>query len=259
MKIQVALTVENAIAAGQLDGQARRSMPPRDRTPGPVGMSLMRDEVSMSVRDLVVAALTISDNVATDELVSLTGVDLINATTRSLGMERTLITSNLQDMLDTVARDCGFPDYTALTDHDPATHGPPTDAEIKRKIAGSAALDPIRGTRTTAAETVALLSAIWSDRAGDPRACAAVRDLMARQLTRHRIAAAFGPDVKVAAKSGGLLGIVRNEAGVVKFRDGSAYAVAVFTRTKPDTTADPSRHDAAVGQVACTLIDQLKT
>lgn len=37
------------------------------RTPGPIGISLMRDEVSTSVRDLVVAMLTVSDNVATDE------------------------------------------------------------------------------------------------------------------------------------------------------------------------------------------------
>jgi beta-lactamase class A len=245
MKVQVALTVENAIAAGELDGQARRFMSPGNRTPGPTGMSMMRDEVSMSVRDLAVAMLTISDNVATDELIALVGVDQINATTGSLGMERTLITSNLREMLDAVARECGFASYAALADHDPVTGGPPTEAEIRRKITGSAALDPTRGTRTTAAETVALLSAIWSDRAGHPRACAAVRDLMARQLTRHRIATAFGPEVNVAAKSGGLLGIVRNEAGVVAFPDGSAYAVAVFTRTQPDPTADPSLNDVA--------------
>jgi beta-lactamase class A len=259
MKIQVALTVENAIATGELDGQARRFMSPGNRTPGPIGMSLMRDEVSMSVRDLAVAMLTISDNVATDELIALVGVDQINATTRSLGMERTLITSDLRDMLDDVARECGFSTYTALAHHNPVIHGPPTETEIRRRIAGSAALDPTRGTRTTAAETVALLSAIWSGRADHPRARAAVRDVMARQLTRHRIATAFGPEVNVAAKSGGLLGIVRNEAGVVAFPDGSAYAVAVFTRAQPDTTTDPSLNDVAIGQLARTLIDQLRT
>jgi beta-lactamase class A len=42
-------------------------MSPDRRTPGPVGISLMRDDVAMSVRDFVVAMLTISDNVAIDE------------------------------------------------------------------------------------------------------------------------------------------------------------------------------------------------
>lgn len=229
------------------------------RTPGPIGMSLMRDEVSMSLRDLVVAMLTISDNVAADELIDVVGVDQINKTTRALGMARTLITSNVQDMLDAVARESGFPSYIALIAHDPATQGAPSEDEIRLKIAASTALDPARGTRTTAAETVALLGAIWSDRAGPPEACAAVRSAMARQLTRHRIASAFGPGISVAAKSGGLLGIARNEAAVVAFADGSAYAVAVFTRAQRDTASDPRLHDAAIGQIARVLIDRLRT
>lgn len=61
MKIQVALCVKNAIATGAVDGRMRRSLSPAGRTPGPVGLSLMTDEVAMSVRDLVVAMLTISD------------------------------------------------------------------------------------------------------------------------------------------------------------------------------------------------------
>ena len=67
IRIQVALVVENAIAAGSVEGAARRVMSPDRRTPGPVGISLMRDDVAMSVRDFVVAMLTISDNVAIDE------------------------------------------------------------------------------------------------------------------------------------------------------------------------------------------------
>ncbi len=258
MKIQVALTVENAIATGALDGQAQHSISPEGRTPGPVGMSLMRDEVSMSLRDLVVAMLTISDNVATDELINVVGVDQVNKTTQALGMPRTLIASNLQDMLDALARECGFPNYSALIAHDPAKHGSPSEDEIRRRIAASAALDPVRWTRTTAAETVTLLRAIWSDQAGPEQACEAVRHAMARQLARHRIASAFGPAVSIAAKSGGLLGVARNEAGVVRFPDGASYAVAVFTRNQSDTTTDPKLHDAAIGQVASALIDQLR-
>jgi beta-lactamase class A len=61
MKIQVALTIENAIGAGAIDGSEQRVLTLERRTPGPGGISLMQDEVSMSVRDLVVSMLTISD------------------------------------------------------------------------------------------------------------------------------------------------------------------------------------------------------
>lgn len=53
---------------------------------------------------------------------------------------------------------------------------------------------------------------------------------MSQQLSRQRMASGFGPGFAVAAKSGGLMGIVRNEVGVVTDPDGVAYAVAIFTR-----------------------------
>jgi beta-lactamase class A len=80
---------------------------------------------------------------------------------------------------------------------------------------------------------------------------------MAQQLTQHRIASGFGPGVTVAAKSGGLMGLVRNEAGVVTLPDQRRYAVAVFTRSTPDTATDPARIDAGIGGIARALIDEL--
>jgi beta-lactamase class A len=46
--------------------------------------------------------------------------------------------------------------------------------------------------------------------------------------------------VKVAAKSGSLVGIIRNEIGVISYPDGDQYAAAVFTRSPPGS------HDAAI-------------
>ncbi|MGH7758546.1 MAG: serine hydrolase [Candidatus Dormibacteria bacterium] len=114
------------------------------------------------------------------------------------------------------------------------------------------------GTRTTARETVALLQVIWTDRAGPTAACARVRTLMAQQLTRHRIASGFAPPVIVAAKGGGLMGIVRNEAAVVRFPDGTAFAVAVFTRVEPERAAAHADIDAGIGTVARLLVDRLR-
>lgn len=126
MKVQVALAVENAIAARAINGEIQRTLRSQCRTPGPVGLSLMRDEVSMSVRDPVVTMLTVSDNVATDELIATIGLDQINDTTRKLAMTRTKVTNNMQDMLDGIASDAGVDDYRSLTIHDPAVDGSPS-------------------------------------------------------------------------------------------------------------------------------------
>jgi beta-lactamase class A len=212
----------------------------------------------MSVRDLVPQMLTISDNVATDELISLVGLDRINELTAELGLTRTRIASDLRSMLDGMAEEAGFTNYAALARHDPTLDGPPSTDELSRRLNHSAALDPVRGSRTTAADTVRLLQAIWTDTAAASTACASVRHAMGQQVTRHRIASGFGAQVTVAAKSGGLMGIVRNEAGVVTFPDGQQYAVAVFTRRAPEVATDPARIDAGIGRIARTLIDDLR-
>jgi beta-lactamase class A len=80
---------------------------------------------------------------------------------------------------------------------------------------------------------------------------------MARQVSRARIASGFDPSARVAAKSGALLGLVRNEVGVVEFPAEPPYAVAVFTRT-PDADADPRRLDAAIGEAAALAVETLR-
>lgn len=258
MKVQVALAAACLIDSGGLDGTARCRLPAQPRTPGPVGMSLMADEIEMSVRDLLVPMLTISDNVATDALIRIVGLDAVNATATSLGLQRTHIADDLQSMLDAMAREAGFSDYVTLAAYDPVTDGPPHEAEVRARLARSSALDPARGSRTTPRDMVELLQGIWANRAGPAAACARVRSLMARQLTRQRIASGFGIGFTVAAKSGGLMGIVRNEVGVVTDPTGASYAVAIFTRCDPDLPAEAAAIDTAIGRLARRLVDQLR-
>lgn len=257
MKVQVALASLDAISAGRLDGRRRLSLGPGRRTPGPVGISLLADPVEASLRDLVTLMLTLSDNVATDAVAGAVGLEAVNSLTRSLGLTRTRIVGDIASMLDAMAEEVGFADYGALAAHEPETDAPQTVDALRAAIAASAALDPTRGSATTARETVELLRAIWHDTAASPEACRQVRRTMAQQLTRHRIASGFGPGVHVAAKSGGLMGVVRNEAGVVTLPDGAAVAVAVFTRTDPSAAVDARRVDAAIGEVAAQAVAHL--
>src|ERR1700742_1939042 len=61
VKVPIALTVLNAVYAGDLDGRTRVRLDAARRTPGPVTVSLMADDVEVSLRDLVTLSLTVSD------------------------------------------------------------------------------------------------------------------------------------------------------------------------------------------------------
>jgi hypothetical protein len=84
IKVSIALEAETQFADGRLDPRERVILPATARTPGPVGFALFDDDVAASLRDLVVAMLTITDSLATDALLHRVGIDAVNASSARL-------------------------------------------------------------------------------------------------------------------------------------------------------------------------------
>jgi beta-lactamase class A len=244
IKVCVAIEAETQFADGRLDPLQQVILPSAGRTPGPIGFSIFDDDVSASLRDLVVAMLTISDNAATDALLAAAGLDAVNASMARLGLTGTFLIAEEGTIVNSIGREAGFAGWAAMWDWAEQPHTQQEEDDLVSRIVTSSALDPARTTVTTARDMATLLRLIWTDQAGPPAACKRVRGLMARQLTRHRLAAGFPAPAKVAAKSGSLTGVVRNEAGVITFPDGRGYAAAVTCQAHR-----PWRDDAAINAV----------
>jgi beta-lactamase class A len=255
-KVSVALEAETQFADGRLDPAERVVLPAAARKPGPVGFSLFRDEVEVSLRDLVVAMLTISDSPATDALLHRIGIDMVNASSARLGLTGTVIAADLYTTVNSIGHDAGFADWATMSAWGSQPHSAEEEDRAARRLLGATALAPDRATRTTAQDMVTLLRLIWTDQAGPASACRRVRQLMRQQLTKHRPAAAFPPPARVSAKSGGLGGIVRNEVGVIEYPDGAGYAAAVFTRADQPGQSD-SATNAAIGAAAAAAVSSL--
>jgi beta-lactamase class A len=258
IKVLIALEVEIWFAERRLDPSKPLTITRENRTPGPVGFSLYTDDVIASLRDLVVASMTISDNAATDSLLSEVGVAAVNERAMRLGLEATVIEWDLATMIDSLAADTGFASYAAMTDWMSSEQSQSDVATFEEKVASSRALTPASTNRTTPRDMAALLRLIWTDRAGPPNACQRIRTLMDRQLTRNRLAAGFAHPVRVAAKSGGLMGVVRNEVGVIEFPDGAAYVAAIFTRATAAGASD-AEVNRAIGTAAAAAVRALRT
>jgi beta-lactamase class A len=243
-KVAVALEFCRQVSAGELDPLEAVRVTAEERTPGPTGLSTLSDDAVVSLRDLASSMMAVSDNAATDILIARAGIDRINETLRSIGATSTHLPYPVEGLMSTMAAEAGLSTWDDVLRKDP----------YYERLQHSSALRPEETIRTTARDMTTLLDAIWTDRAGPPDACAEVRRLMSLQGSDRlgkRLAGA-----QVFAKSGSLLGIVRNEVGVVEFSDDERYAIAVFTR-RPRTDFEMSPAiDDAIGEVARLLVDQ---
>lgn len=256
IKVLIAVEVQRQLAAGVLDPAERVVLRPDQRCPGPVGFSLYQDAVDVSVRDLVVAMLTLSDNAATDALLDRVGIESCNATAVALGLTGTRLVDTIGSSVDAVARAAGFASWSDLAARS-GELSPEAEERAAEAMRAAPSLHAETANRTTPGDMCRLLRAIWSDEAADPGGCLRLRRLMGQQLTRDRLAAAFAPPVLVAAKSGGLAGLFRHEVGTITFPDGRRYFAAVFTRTSSDA-ATAAGVNRAIGRAAAAAVDELE-
>jgi beta-lactamase class A len=238
-KILLVLEFARQVVAGQLDPRERVRVTSADRLGG-WGTAGCLDDVELSLRDLAYFAMSVSDNSAADLLLDRVGLDTVRLLAKELGLDRTRIVGGPRDLLESMLAEVGARDEREF-----AVRYPALPDERKRRLA---VLDPRHTTASTPREITRLLRLVWTDAAGPPGACALVRDLMGRQVFRHRLVSGFPDDVAVAAKTGTLPGL-HMEAGVARYPDGACYAIAVFARTQ-DLTASRATVDAAIGRAA---------
>lgn len=248
VKIVFALAFAREVAAGRIDPTERAEVPKRYRVGG-TGTTGCLDPVQMSLRDLALFMMTVSDNAATDVIYHRVGRPAIDRVVADLGLAATHVRRDMLTGHHSVVAELGLPDARDL------------DGRIERAdeaaVRRLSLLDPATGNTGTARDIGRLLEAIWTDRAGPPQACAFVRSIMGQQVTTHRLASGFpGTGFQVAGKTGSLPG-VRNEAGVVTYPDGRRYVAAVFTTAHSLALHLPAV-DGAIGAAARAAVDHLR-
>jgi beta-lactamase class A len=246
-KIAVLLEVACRAAEGGLALTDRVHVPPSRRTTGTTGICTMLDAVDLSVRDLAMLMIQVSDNTATDVLQELVGTERVRSRLAGLGLANTAIRTDCQHLLDELLGELGGERYAA---------GRPA-GQHAALVARSGALRAETGNTTTPRDMTTLLSLIWRDEAGPVESCAEVRRVLGCQHAPHRLSTAYRDGPLIAGKTGTLYGGARAEVGVVDFGGGDRYAVAVYLQSD-DFDYRNATADAAVGRAAGVAIDHLR-
>lgn len=245
-KLPVLVEMCRQISVGTLDGQQRvRIGADECRTLGGIGLSVMLDEVELSLRDLAVLMMSISDNRATDVICDLVGLDAVATLLQQLDLPGTVIPGDCQWLFDSIEQDMAGQDWDAI---EPG----PDDPRLSVR-----AVTPLETIRTTPRETTTLLGKLWRDEDLPADACAHARHILGLQVWPHRLATAFPDDSVTLSGKTGTFGPVRNEVGVAEFPDGQRLAIAVFLNTG---SASGRQRDAdrAIGRIGAVVAEQLR-
>jgi beta-lactamase class A len=207
---------------------------------------MMLDPLTMSLRDLALMMMSVSDNAATDVVCATVGLDRVNATMALLGLTDTVVGGDCRDLFATMTADAGVSSVDEFE---------VVDEALLDRIG---ALDPARSLqRTTPRDITRLLQLVWDDEAAPAEACADIRRILGAQVWPHRLASGFPEDEITTSGKTGTLPRIRNEVGVVEYPDGGRYAVACFTTASRYSVKNPAQ-DAVIGRAARVAVDALR-
>ncbi|WNV85670.1 serine hydrolase [Umezawaea sp. Da 62-37] len=251
VKVPLAIATLDRVRTGELDGAAQILVRAGDpESPGPPGLSRFRHPALVAVEDLVYLSTSISDGAAADALFALTPPAEVGRRLRGFGLRGIAVRHPISDLTDTPAER-----------FDPAEVHLAHTLAIGARTAGRGhpvpQLDVSRASSGTARAMADLLQALWTPTAIDPDVAARVRDLLAHNVLRQRLAPDFTSDSsRWSSKTGTLLNL-RHEAGVVEHDDGRVFAVVAMTESRVAAAAQPEA-EALMGRVARALRDRLR-
>lgn len=247
-KVPLLVAFCRMVDAGELDPTRRVTVPAQLRSPGSTGLSLMRDAITISWRDLVVQMITVSDNAAADVILRKVGLERVTRTLRHLQLDATTVTrgsaEELAGLVSETSTSTVAEALAALADLD--------------RAAEPSGYDPLRASAATARDMTRLLRAVWNGRAASSEQTTFAQTVLSQRAGPYRLQAGFPHDGIALADKSATLGALRHDIGVVTFPDGQAYAVAVLTRAaRPDRVLPAV--DAAIGRAGRLAIDALRT
>ena len=80
--------------------------------------------MTMSLRDLCTAMLSVSDNAATDAVLEAVGKDAVNRRLRTLGCTSTVLVESIGEILSSLSSELGFENYSELLRAQAGERGP---------------------------------------------------------------------------------------------------------------------------------------
>ena len=241
VKLPVLVTLFEDVVAGRADLAERVTYRSALRVPGSGILQDLDDGLTLTLRDLAVLMMSVSDNTAAELLTVRLGKPRVEQAMHAYGLASFRMPLGVRALL------------YELVDYDWSQPGGYDQVrELLRASAGSGgrATRPDQSDRATPSDLCRLVMLLRTQTILTPAACDTVLDVLRRNKSDSRIPALLPKGTVVAHKTGTIRG-VRNDVGIVEAPSGP-YAVAILTRGVPSDI----HTDVAIAEISLAIYEQ---
>jgi beta-lactamase class A len=233
IKLPVLCALEALVAAGRARWDERIALKPADKVTGSGVLGSLEDGTDLTLRNLAILMIIVSDNTATNLIADRITADAVNDYLDSIGLTSTRFNRKVRGDGSTLAEPSGWSRAGLLEENRKYGLGVSTPREMVRL------LEMLEAGRIVSA-------AVSKD----------ILDILGRQQVRDGIARHAPEDLRIVSKSGAL-DALRSDVGIVYAR-GGPVAMAITIDDMPETDYSPDNAgNTLIWQLASLLVDEL--
>ncbi len=230
-KVPVLVELFRKAALGDIDLYQKHELTEGDKSPGSGILKEMLPGAQLTLKDLAVLMIIISDNTATDLCIKAAGLDDINVTMKELGLTNSYITMGCKGLLAY----CAGIENPWPSEEEVARTFEQLRSDVREIDLDGLAFQGVKENNvTTVRDMVNLLQILYEAKKLPSEVCENCLDVMKRQQLRDRIPGLLPLGTITMTKSGTLGNdVIVNDVGIVEPKGGNPYAIAILTNQKP--------------------------
>jgi beta-lactamase class A len=234
IKLAILCTLESLVAQGKVRWDERLVLKADDKVTGSGVLGSLADGTDLTVRNLAILMIIVSDNTATNLILDRISADAVNDYLDSIGIHQTRSNRKVRGDGNQLKAPSGWSKAGKLEEN----------AKFGLGV-------------TTPHEMVQILEMLEQGKIVSPAASKDILDIMKMQQERFGISRRTPDDLVVASKHGAL-DALRSDVGIVYDKDG-AIAIAITVDDMPVTDYSPDNvGDKLIADIAGVLRDGLK-
>ncbi len=234
IKLPILCALESLIAAGKVRWDERLILKADDKVTGSGVLGNLADGTDLTVRNVAILMIIVSDNTATNLILDRISADAVNGYLDSIGLPITRSNRKVRGDGTKLKEPSGWSKAGQLEENKKYGLGVSTPREMVRL------LEMLEGGKIVSAE-----------------ASKDILDIMKMQQVRDGIARHAPDDLEIASKSGSL-DALRSDVGIVYTKSGP-IAMAITVDDMPETDYSPDNvGDKLIWELGQVLIDGLR-